>query len=500
GLLVTSGGWAGAHVGYLLWSEADPAYAFTVVGLIFGIATIGPWLYFCSAYTGRRIHRDHRLQWLALTVFFIIVAVKMTNPFHGLYFSLEFRSVPFAHFSIEYGRIHWITTGLAYALAAIGYFMLLELFIKAGQRTRALGALVLVTALPVVLNLLAESTPALVDIGYEPLGVTVFAVGVLYVFTGRFQAVRLARDIDSPAVYLDADGVIRDFNDTAAALFPALSESIGEPMAEAFPDIAELVDAENPVFHRDGQYFRLSTNRLTLGQSAVGDVLLFSDVTEREEYRRELERQNERLERFASVVSHDLRNPLSVARSRIDLAAEETESDNLDAAADALDRMETLIEDVLALARQGRSIGTTDAVSLSTLVEEVRDSVPLKEATLTLEGELEFLADEDRVLQLLENLVRNAIDHGGSDVTITIGVNEAGDGFYVADDGPGIPADDRDDVLEMGYTTSESGTGFGLAIVKEIADAHGWQLSVGESADGGARFDIRGVETIEQAW
>ena len=63
-------------------------------------------------------------------------------------------------------------------------------------------------------------------------------------------------------------------------------------------------------------------------------------------------------------------------------------------------------------------------------------------------------------------------------------------GFAVADDGPGIPADDRDRVFESGYTTGD-GTGLGLAIVKTIAEAHGWTVSVTESDAGGARFVVR---------
>ena len=82
---------------------------------------------------------------------------------------------------------------------------------------------------------------------------------------------------------------------------------------------------------------------------------------------------------------------------------------------------------------------------------------------------------------------------GGPEITITVGALEDGGGFYVADDGPGIPAAKRDDVLSFGYSTADGGTGFGLAIVSEIAEAHGWDLEVTESSAGGARFVIAGV-------
>jgi signal transduction histidine kinase len=100
-------------------------------------------------------------------------------------------------------------------------------------------------------------------------------------------------------------------------------------------------------------------------------------------------------------------------------------------------------------------------------------------------------ADPTMLRQALENLFRNAVDHVGTDVTVCVGPRE--DGFYVADDGPGIPADERDQVLELGYSTDPEGTGFGLGIVGQVADAHDWTLAVTESASGGSRFEFTGV-------
>jgi len=100
------------------------------------------------------------------------------------------------------------------------------------------------------------------------------------------------------------------------------------------------------------------------------------------------------------------------------------------------------------------------------------------------------LADPGRLKRLLQNLFRNAAEHGGDRVV----VGDLSDGFYVADNGPGIPENRRDEVFESGHTTSESGTGFGLAIVERIAEAHGWEVTLTAGADGGARFEFTGVE------
>jgi signal transduction histidine kinase len=89
----------------------------------------------------------------------------------------------------------------------------------------------------------------------------------------------------------------------------------------------------------------------------------------------------------------------------------------------------------------------------------------------------------------------DAVEQGRRDVRVTLGALPDGEGFYVADDGPGIPPEKRDWVFESGHSTNRAGTGFGLAIVQQIAEAHGWDITTTESAAGGARFEVRGVET-----
>ncbi|WP_435124158.1 ATP-binding protein [Halobaculum sp. D14] len=204
-----------------------------------------------------------------------------------------------------------------------------------------------------------------------------------------------------------------------------------------------------------------------------------------------LERQNDRLEEFASVVSHDLRNPLNVAQGRLELLMDSVDSPHLDHIEEAHGRMEALIEDLLALARTGRSVGETAPVPLPSLARDTWGAVS-GGGDVAVDSALGTVdADDTRLRELLENLMRNAVEHGGSDVDVEVGRLADGAGFYVADDGPGIPEADRDDVFERGYTTEEDGTGFGLPIVREIARAHGWTVSVAGSDAGGARFEIR---------
>ena len=213
------------------------------------------------------------------------------------------------------------------------------------------------------------------------------------------------------------------------------------------------------------------------------------NVTDRVERERHLRQQNERLDEFASVISHDLRNPLTVAQGRATLLTEQAESEHLDPLLRALNRMEAIVGDTLTLARQGDTISETESVNLTNLVGKCWATVDTDDATIEIVDDLTFQGDPDRLQHVFENLFRNAVEHGGSDVTVRVG-RHGDQGIYVEDDGPGIPADKREEVLEPGHSSARGGTGFGLTIVNRIVEAHGWTLSVTEGTDSGARFEM----------
>jgi PAS domain S-box-containing protein len=237
-----------------------------------------------------------------------------------------------------------------------------------------------------------------------------------------------------------------------------------------------------------------------LGEILAGALATALEQVERTEQlrvrERELTKQNARLEEFASFVSHDLRNPLAVASGRLELAAAECESEHLEHVERAHERMRALIEDLLSLAREGDAVRETEQVALAPLVEGCWANVKTGDARLVIDMERDVLADRSRLKRLFENLMRNAIEHGGEDVAVTVG--ELDDGFYLEDDGAGIPPDERETIYEAGYSTSEDGTGFGLSIVKQIVEVHDWHISVTDSTEGGARFEITGVKLTSE--
>ena len=345
-------------------------------------------------------------------------------------------------------------------------------------------------------------------------------------------------------------------------------------------DRGTLGAATTDAFDPDHAQVRLASVLAANAAAAMTRAEREAELRERE---RTLARQNEQLDEFASVVSHDLRNPISVADGYLELAREEGDVDALDKVADAIDRMERMTDDLLELARSGRDVTDPSPVSLSEAAAEAWGNVDTRGARLDVRTDAAVGADRRRLLQLFENLFRNAVEHGSTspdaharrdavergsassrsaaddavehdasagstapprddvldapsaddvgsgaaadrlpqegaaeaggapgDAVLSVSVGSlsadartddseaAGEsrgpvGFYVEDDGPGIPPGDRDTVFEWGYSSTLKGTGFGLAIVREVAEAHGWSVSATESDAGGARFEVTGV-------
>ncbi|MXR40193.1 GAF domain-containing protein [Halobaculum sp. WSA2] len=213
---------------------------------------------------------------------------------------------------------------------------------------------------------------------------------------------------------------------------------------------------------------------------------------ERDKHHRELRRQNERLDEFVGIVAHDLRNPLSTAMGYTELALEEAEGQQrefLETVDGAIDRMEALIADLLELARNGCDVGQREAVDLAALARDAWNHVSTPEASLTLRTDATVYANRSRLQQLLENAFRNAVEHAGDDVTVT--VRDTDDGFAIEDDGPGLP-DHIEGTLFSEEVERESGAGLGLLIIERVVNGHGWKGSV-HSDDTGTVFEFHGV-------
>jgi signal transduction histidine kinase len=311
----------------------------------------------------------------------------------------------------------------------------------------------------------------------------------------------------TPVISVDDESRISRVSDRAGALLgvdPA--DALGRLLVDVLPSLYETVAA----VAADGDSRSVTVNRddgshvEAWATSAHGGVdCLLQDVTDRVEREAALRRQRDRLEEFARTVAHDLRNPLTVAIGRLDLLVETTDIDpddaHLAALRAALERADDLIDDTLRFARES-AVDDLEAVSVAEVARAAWSTAPTEAATLETRPVGNVFADPEALRRLFENLFRNSVEHARSDVAVTVGPCDGDDGargFFVADDGPGIPATDRDRVFERSYSTTDGG--LGLAVVQQVAIAHGWSVQVTDGADGGARFEVTGATVVDGA-
>jgi signal transduction histidine kinase len=476
-------------------------------------------LLFCLTYVGGR-ERLGELGWAAFGVLsagLLAIAVLPPLVLEGQGTIVSRGAIP----AVLY--VHPVTTPVfttvGYATSGLGGLLVLYKVSRTGYANISQTAVMLFAiTVPVLFDsifyeLLSPVPGVDYTVVFTTMSASVFVVG-LYRYD-LFGFVPIAREnavsaMADAVIVLNPDRRVVDYNDGAESLAVGDLEH-GAAAASVLPaalvESAAVADAtpghESLTATVEGEECRLEVDADVLQnvRDLAAIVLVVRDVTEVERYAEDLERQTERLEQVASVVSHDLRNPLGVAQGFLELADEQADLEEHDRVSEALGRMDVIIEDALTLAREGTAVENPAWCRLGPAAEAAWGSTATADATLDVEADagVEVMADGGRLRTVLENLFRNSADHGPEDVTVRIGALDAGDdstpaGFYVEDTGPGIPAEEREQVLEQGYTTDSEGTGFGLAIVETVAEAHDWTVTVTESPEGGARFEFREAE------
>lgn len=526
------------------------------------------WFLFAAAYTGAADRLPGRLPALLFLLPVLYALLTLTNGIHGLVL-VDTQLVPAdgtTRLVYEWGPAVWVGMVLTYALLGSAALMLARKALHSRNVYRKMSVMLTlgtVTMWAANVITLAGFSPLphmmLVPISFLFWGVLILAGfasltvikavpidRMLTAVGSRFDSVLLlARDfvieeIDSGVIVLDTEGYIVDINSPARRMLDLDGRVVGrrvhdiidvgsyldeyesgERMAERREQVTVQID-EAETRHYDVTVSDVTDDDGTL----AGQTILIYDVTEQkrregklerreselrqqkqdlERQKQQLEHQNEQLDRFAAIVSHDLRNPLNVASGRVELLRSRLDgghADDLERIDTAHERMEAIIEDTLELARSGKAITETDEIDVDELASRAWTNVDTTGATLERDVDLRVQGDADRLLNVFENLFRNSVEHGSTSpdsrarqdahghVTVRIGALPDGSGFYVEDTGVGIPPEQRETVLEHGYTTSDDGTGFGLSIIGDILRAHGWELTVTESAEGGARFEI----------
>lgn len=481
---------------------------------VFQWATAVGWFVFSIHYTQNEKWMTHRLRFAISAIFITAVLLSVTNGTSGvLWTEFWIAESPFPHLMMERTPFFW-------GYLAVGHFFVLGTSIMMLARMNAVGR--------------ASRQPLLFGVAVLIVfifdGITRFQLGLVENFDYTILSLSLYSGVIAHLIFSEGllkvdpvkrtdvmeavqDGIVAineerlivDYNSHAVSIFPDLEGSIGKPIDEIAPALIDETSA-NRLFvdemsrnTEDGiKAFRVVSKRLGSGH---GWALTIRDVTDIQQYAQDLEQQTEQLDDFASVVAHDIRNPLAVAETYMRDLQRDVEDDRIQTSIDAVHRIDSIIDDALTLAREGQALDERDWFNMGDIVEDAWGMCDTPHANLDVRmpESTRIHTDPNRLQTVFENLIRNSIEHGGESVTIRVGLLEDDDGFYFEDDGDGIPEEKRDSVFDKGMTTDQDGTGFGLAIVQSVVDAHGWSISATEGVDGGARFEVRDIDALAKS-
>jgi PAS domain S-box-containing protein len=485
---------------------------------------------FTLEYTGRERYVSPAVVGLLGLYPLLVAIIVVTNP-DGIFYTDFTQQVAGVGEDMTHlqGPAFVAHTLVGYALAGGVFIMILDLLFRSGRslyRGQAV-ALLIGVGTPVALNVITVSG----NVGYDLTVIgfigtsTLFTVAIVQydlINVAPIAREKVVETVRDGMIVVDTDDTVLDSNPAFRSLFGVDEESlIGLDITDLLADMPTVLDtyeqlstmesgggetaastANSEITYGDRHLSIESTPLSDDRDRQIGWLFLVHDITEQVQRERDLEGQIEKLDQFAGIVSHDLRNPLNVAAGYIQQSQATGDITHLDKAEESMERMETIISEALALAREGEDVTELETVSLDTVATSAWQNVDTGAATIEI-ADIKFRADKKRVQRLIENLFRNSIEHGvdsethpAEDHTVSVGFAE--DEFdevtlYIADNGVGIPDDELDNVFDDGYTTNKNGTGLGLAIVDQIATAHGWETEVTHAENGGARFELHNV-------
>ena len=518
-LLAAYGVWTGCYLGMILGPEG-PLTRAAVVGQGIGAAfSVAAWFTFVIKYTGDN-------EWIpdltsqALWAWAVVYGLlRIVNPGDLFIAEIEFGQFGLFVLPLEvYGPLTSIQFVFTISVILFTFALLVRFVRRTGSLYRYQALIILAVIgintgstllflFGIQLHPQLDITPVL----YAGQGVVIWVALYRYDFlrTAPVAADRFFREMADPALIIDNELTVIEYNRAATAILGTLTKR--SELTETDSGFAERLETAIADDETAGEFttdanggpertYDIEVTQITdQFDITQGYVVVLRDITDRKQRERQLEEQNQRLEEFADVVSHDLRNPLGTAEGWAEAADDALDSSepNIETAEMALDhidtaheRMEELIEVLLTMARQGQTVDDPEPVSLADCASEAWETADTGEMELNVDIDRTVGGDAARLRQAFENLFRNANDHSGAS---TVTVTRTPDGFAIEDDGDGVDDADEESLFEFGYTTDEDGTGIGLAVVKRIINAHGWQIAVGESDEGGACFEITGV-------
>lgn len=521
--LLVIGFWAATYVGYLVATTEGWLLFFIQLSYLSVVTAPIVWVVFSLQYTDREAWLSRRRLALLAIVPAGVLTLVWTAQYHTYFYTEMFVLMVDGVALLETPPAigHRINVIYSYGLLLIGTGLIVGETITNNRLYRR-QSLVLLACL---------STPWLANglfhLGFRPIP-TADLTPVVFVIVGIPLAIIVQRDeltgfvpvahervfhtLDDPVFVvttsnrvLDANRAARELVDTDGGPLEGrdLVELLPEPLLDGGDLHSALDGAMECVIEVDGtprQYIaRLRGTESASQDDPRGCILSLTDITLQKAQQESLEAKNEQLERLAGVVSHDLATPLATGESLLHLIEADLDSPSPGVRQSLSDlgavhgRLRAFAEGLPALARESTDVETPTDCDLETVARAAWGVVDTGSLELAVESTCSLAADASRLQQAFENLFVNSVQHaavGEAGATnVRIGRLDSDDGFYIEDDGLGIPADRREDLLAFGVSTG-GGSGYGLAIVRTIVEAHGWSLSISDSETGGARFEV----------
>ena len=477
-----------------------------------GVVTVLPaWLLFALAYTGRHKWLTWRVISATALVPAVTLGVAWADPVPLVIAdSYLVTGNGFTYLFVEMGPLIWLFRAFGYLSAIVGSALLIDFTIRSekvyrGQATLLIGAALLPFLGEVVstleLGLLPDN-----HLNYAALltsvSATAFAVAIF-----RYRLLDLVPvaqrtvfdNMRDGVIVGDDAGRIVDMNPQARQLLGFDGNGIGTQAANVVPQFHEISDEPDEIVETTvgDRIVELTGTPLREQTTEQGRIVTMRDVTNRKRNERQLDRQRRRLDQLAKTVSHDLETPLDMGRRWISLLRDSLSDDGtvdeefvetgLDELEHANRRIDAIVDDLVLLTETDQQEVETEPLDVGDLAHVAWHAVD-GELSLVVDSSMTVEGERTKLLRLFENLFQNVVEHADEADTVRVGAFD--EGFFVEDNGCGIPASDRHTVLEDGYSSKTSGTGLGLAVVQAIADVHRWSVRVTERSGGGARIEI----------
>jgi signal transduction histidine kinase len=477
-----------------------------------GVVAVPPaWTFFALAYTGR----ERRITRYSVAAALVVPVLTLVSVWLAPYpFAVSEAHIvtvgAFRYLYVTVGPVYWLFRAYSYLLSVLGSALVITSTLRMSSPYGNQAALVVGASLLPFVGELASTFGVLPDdhVNYAAmfLSVSALAFGVAVFRYHLLDVLPVARttvvdNMRDGILVTDERGRIIDLNPQARRMLNVEDGTAAGRVSAIVPaydrlddDGASVVETTTP----DRRRVELSRTPITRGDRRYGWIVTVRDVTTRRQNERRIDRQRRRLEQLASTVSHDLEGPIDVGRKWLDVLSDAASDDGgvddallregLDELEHANDRIDTITDDLAALTRAESQELDIEPLALSDVARVAWHTAETPGLSLDVVASASVRGDRGRLLRLFENLFRNVADH--ADCAETVRVGPLPDGFFVEDDGPGVPEDERERVLRHGYSSTDGGTGLGLSVVQAIAEAHGWQVRLTDGESGGARFEF----------